>query len=129
MSLPTSVGLVGAEPERDVLLAAHRHDGDLCASLPQDDSGARGAAYAKAYAAATLAGELAELVYTLRTRAGLTQTQLARRMGPTQSSVARIEGGGSLPTVDLLARLSRATGAELRIIAPGIADVALDRVA
>ena len=86
---------------------------ELRAAYPPEDE----AAHAKAYAAATLAGELAELIYTLRTRAGLTQTQLARRMGTTQSSVARIEGGGSLPTVDLLARLSRATGAELRIIA------------
>ena len=40
---------------------------------------------------------LAELVYTLRTRAGLTQTELARRMCTTQSSIARIEGGGSVP--------------------------------
>lgn len=66
--------------------------------------------YDRAYAAADLAGELAELVYTLRTRAGLTQTELARRLGTTQSSVARIESGGSLPTLDMLARLARATG-------------------
>jgi ribosome-binding protein aMBF1 (putative translation factor) len=44
-----------------------------------------------------------ELVYTLRTRAGLTQTELARRMGTTQSSTARTEGG-SLPTLGMLAR-------------------------
>ena len=37
--------------------------------------------YDRAYAAATLAGQLAELACTLRTRAGLTQTELARRMG------------------------------------------------
>ena len=37
----------------------------------------------RAYAAATLAGQLAELVYALRTRAGLTRTELARRMGTT----------------------------------------------
>ena len=39
--------------------------------------------YDRAYAAATLAGQLAELVYALRTRAGLTRTELARRMGTT----------------------------------------------
>jgi ribosome-binding protein aMBF1 (putative translation factor) len=79
----------------------------------------------RAYAAATLAGQLAELVYTLRTRAGLTQTELARRMGTTQSSIARIESGGSLPTIDMLARLAHATGTPLRIAAPGITDVDL----
>lgn len=72
-----------------------------------------------------LAGQLAELAYTLRTRAGLTQTELARRMGTTQSSIARIEGGGSLPTLGMLARLARATGTSLRLAAPGITDVDL----
>ena len=81
--------------------------------------------YDRAYEAATLAGELAELVCAVRTRAGLTQTELARRMGTTQSSIARIEGGGSLLTVDMLARLSRATGTPLRLAAPGHSDVQL----
>ena len=79
----------------------------------------------RAYAAATLAGQLATLAYTLRTRAGLTQTELARRMGTTQSSIARIESGGSLLTLDVLARLAHATGTPLRLAAPGITDVDL----
>jgi DNA-binding XRE family transcriptional regulator len=78
--------------------------------------------YDRAYAAATLAGQLAGLVYALRTRAGLTQTELARRMGTTQSSIARIESGGSLPTLDMLARLAHATGTPLGLAAPGITD-------
>jgi ribosome-binding protein aMBF1 (putative translation factor) len=81
--------------------------------------------YDRAYGAATLVGQLAELVYTLRTRAGLTQTELARRMGTTQSSIARIEGGGSLPTLDMLARLAHATGTPLRIAAPGVTEIDL----
>ncbi len=81
--------------------------------------------YNRAYAVATLAGQLAELVYRLRTRAGLTQTELARRMGTTQSSIARIESGGSLPTLGMLARLAHATGSPLRIAAPGISDIDL----
>lgn len=39
--------------------------------------------YDRAYAAASLAGELAEMVYAVRAQAGLTQTELARRMGTT----------------------------------------------
>ncbi len=46
-------------------------------------------------------------------------------MGTTQSSIARIESGGSLPTIDMLARLAHATGTPLRIAFPGITDVDL----
>ncbi|MBO0831087.1 MAG: helix-turn-helix transcriptional regulator [Actinobacteria bacterium] len=79
--------------------------------------------YDRAYAAAELAGAVAELVYGIRTEAGFTQTELAKRMGTTQSSIARMESGGSLPTVEMLARLARATGVPIRIEAPGVADV------
>jgi ribosome-binding protein aMBF1 (putative translation factor) len=81
--------------------------------------------YDRAYAAATLAGNLAELVYGMRTRANLTQTQLAKLMGTTQSSVARMESGGSLPTIDMLARLARATGTPVRLAVRGLADIEL----
>jgi ribosome-binding protein aMBF1 (putative translation factor) len=80
-------------------------------------------AYDQARAAAILAGELAELVHAMRTRAGLTQTELARRMRTTQSSIARIESGGSLPTIDMLSRLARATGLSVRLASPGVADI------
>jgi hypothetical protein len=53
--------------------------------------------YDRAYAAASLAGQLAELVYTLRTRASLTQTELARRMGTTQSSIAASKAEAACP--------------------------------
>jgi transcriptional regulator with XRE-family HTH domain len=45
--------------------------------------------------------------------------------GSFRSSIARIEGGGSLPTLDMLARLAHATGIPLRLAAPGITDVDL----
>jgi transcriptional regulator with XRE-family HTH domain len=79
--------------------------------------------YDRARAAAKLAGDVAELVYAMRTRAELTQTQLAARMGTTQSSIARMESGGSLPTIEMLARLAHATGVPVHLEAPGVADV------
>ena len=79
--------------------------------------------YDRAHATAELAGAMAELVYGMRTQAGFTQTELAARMGTTQSSVARMESGASLPTVEMLARLAHATGVPMRIAAPGVADV------
>jgi len=94
---------------------------ELRAKYPPEDR----EEYDRAYAVATLAGQLAELVYTLRTRAGLTQTELARRMCTTQSSIARIESGGSLLTLDMLSRLAHATGSALRLAAPGVSDINL----
>lgn len=60
-----------------------------------------------------------ELVFRLRTEAGLTQAELARRMGTTQSAIARIEGGGSRPTLETLERLAAAVGKEFVI---GVGD-------
>ncbi len=54
-----------------------------------------------------------ELVHRLRAEAGLTQAELADRMGTTQSAIARMEGGGSRPSLDTLERLARAVGADL----------------
>lgn len=53
------------------------------------------------------------LVHRLRTEAGLTQAELAKRMGTTQSAVARMEGGGTRPTLETLEKLAGAIGAEL----------------
>lgn len=59
--------------------------------------------------------ELAKALIEARTRAGLSQTQLARRMKTSQSYVARIEGGKVRPSTDALERFARATGTRLRI--------------
>src|SRR2546421_9344337 len=53
------------------------------------------------------------LVHRLRTEAGLTQAELAKRMGTTQSAIARMEGGGTRPTLETLEKLATAVGAEL----------------
>jgi transcriptional regulator with XRE-family HTH domain len=57
--------------------------------------------------------EFRELVFTLRTEAGLTQAELAERMGTTQSAIARMEGGGARPSLDSLERLATAVGQQL----------------
>jgi transcriptional regulator with XRE-family HTH domain len=54
-----------------------------------------------------------ELVYRLRSDAGLTQAELAHRMGTTQSAIARMENGGSRPTLETLERLAGAVGQDL----------------
>ena len=54
--------------------------------------------------------DLAREFIAARVRAGLTQSQLAKRMGTTQSAVARIEGGRRLPSIKTLLRYAEATG-------------------
>ena len=58
---------------------------------------------------------LAHALIGARTRAGLSQTELARRMSTSQSYVARIEGGQVRPSTDALERFAQATGSRLRI--------------
>lgn len=65
-------------------------------------------------ARARLRFDLAQLVYDLRQQSGLTQAALAERMGTTQSAIARLEGGGTNPTVELLHRLGNAL--EVRLL-------------
>jgi transcriptional regulator with XRE-family HTH domain len=55
----------------------------------------------------------AGLLRTARTRAGLSQRDLARRAGTAQSVVARIEQGATSPTWETLSRLLAAAGFEL----------------
>lgn len=55
--------------------------------------------------------DLARELIAARVRAGLTQAQLARRMGTTQSAIARLESGKRLPSMNTLVRYAKATGA------------------
>ena len=57
-----------------------------------------------------------ELVYRLRIEADLTQVELARRMGTTQSAIARMENGGTRPTLETLERVAGAVGQQLAVV-------------
>ena len=45
-----------------------------------------------------------------RSRAGLTQGEIAQRMGTTQSVIARLEGGKRQPSMRTVQRYAEATG-------------------
>jgi transcriptional regulator with XRE-family HTH domain len=62
----------------------------------------------------TMSGmDAAELVRSARTRAGLSQRQLALRAGVSQPAVARLESGRHTPSLTTLARLLAACGERL----------------
>ena len=46
-----------------------------------------------------------------RSRAGLTQGEVAQRMGTTQSVIARLEGGRRMPSIRTVQRYAQAVGA------------------
>lgn len=71
--------------------------------------------YRKAYDALEEEFALAKAVINARNRAGLTQSELARKMGTTQPVVARLEGGRTRPSMRTLKRLAKATGSRLLI--------------
>lgn len=58
---------------------------------------------------------LAEIVYTARTSAGLTQAALAARIGSKQSVISAIENGAQIPTFPMLRRIAGAVDRTLSI--------------
>lgn len=73
-----------------------------------------------AYVEAGYAFALGQAVYDRRTELKLSQSELARRAGMTQSQVSHIEGGDSVPTLPLLTRLAKALDAPLGIVAHAV---------
>jgi transcriptional regulator with XRE-family HTH domain len=53
------------------------------------------------------------VVREARRRAGLSQRELANRLGTTQSAIARLERGGSEPSYERVVQAVRACGLEL----------------
>jgi transcriptional regulator with XRE-family HTH domain len=60
----------------------------------------------------------APLLRDARRRAGLTQIDLARRLGVSQAAVAKLESPRANPTVDTLQKALWATGHRLALEAP-----------
>ena len=58
---------------------------------------------------------LIEALVRARTAAKLTQVELARRLGTTQSAIARLEGGRVSPSFTTLRRYAAATGTRLTV--------------
>jgi transcriptional regulator with XRE-family HTH domain len=54
-----------------------------------------------------------DLIREGRRRTGLTQRELAERLGTTQSAIARLERGGTEPSYERVAEAVRACGMEL----------------
>jgi len=67
------------------------------------------------YDRARAAYEVGRMVRELREARGLSQRELAERMGTTQSVIGRLEAGGSRPTIVTLERVAHALGLRLEV--------------
>lgn len=74
-----------------------------------------GAEYRQAYEAMAPEFALASAIITARRQAGLTQAELAERIGTKQPYVARLEAGTNNPSYKTLERIAEATGSRLQI--------------
>lgn len=63
-----------------------------------------------AYEASAEEFEIARELIAARTRAKLTQAEVAQRMGTTQSAIARLEGGHAKPSMRSVERYAKAIG-------------------
>jgi len=72
-------------------------------------------AFRAEYAALEQEFTLVSALISARAKAGLTQAELARRMGTTQAVIARLEGGKVWPSTRTLERFAAATGCRLKI--------------
>lgn len=72
-------------------------------------------AFRKAYDALEPEFAVARQLIAARNRAGLSQAEVARRMGTTQSSIARLESGQRLPAMSSLQRYASAIGHRLEV--------------
>jgi ribosome-binding protein aMBF1 (putative translation factor) len=59
--------------------------------------------------------EIAAELVKARLRAGLSQSALAARMGTSQSTIARLESGQTLPSTKTLLRFAKATGTKVQL--------------
>jgi predicted transcriptional regulator len=59
--------------------------------------------------------EIAAELLKARLRAGLSQAKLAARMGTSQSTIARLENGHTLPSTKTLLRYAEAIGSKFQV--------------
>lgn len=71
--------------------------------------------FKKEYDALELEFSIIEQVIRKRLEKGLTQKQLADKIGTKQSAIARLEGGTTNPSVAFLEKVSKALGSKLQI--------------
>jgi DNA-binding XRE family transcriptional regulator len=95
--------------ERGYRPVTHDHDAFL-------EKAMRRKGFSTAYDDSAADYELVRQLLRARMKAGLTQEEVARRMGTTKSAISRLEGVGKhSPSVSTLRRYARAVGCDVEV--------------
>jgi len=76
----------------------------------------RDPAFKKAYDESEAEWQIARTLIEARVRARLTQAQVAKRMGTTQSVVSRMESGHHMPSMSRLLAYAKATKSRAKFV-------------
>ena len=71
--------------------------------------------FKKAYDALEIEYSIIEQMINKRLEKGMSQKQLADKIGTRQSAIARLESGNTNPTIAFLEKVSKALGGKLQI--------------
>ena len=73
--------------------------------------------FSKHYAREQLINNIAEMIVNARKNVHLTQSELAKKVGTTQSVISRIESGNSafIPSLETLVRIAAAINMKLQL--------------
>lgn len=72
--------------------------------------------YTAEYEASSLEFAMASQLIEARGHSGLSQDELAKRMGTSQSTIARLESGTSLPSIRTLVKFAEATSCDFTVV-------------
>lgn len=72
-------------------------------------------AFRQEYGRADAEYSIVEALIQARKRKHLSQEEVAKRIGTTQSAIARFEGGRTVPSMGTLRKYAEATGSRLRV--------------
>ena len=70
--------------------------------------------------------QIAELIKSLRERRGITQAEFAKKLGTTQSAIARIENGEQNLTTEMIQKISEALESELVHVNDGALNIQIE---
>lgn len=79
------------------------------------DESLKDPAFAEAWAESEISHELTRQIIALRLQRGLTQKEVARSIGTTQSVIARIENGEQNVSLKTISKLANALKANVKI--------------